>query len=233
VYQLDDRIAAPPPRNKSPQFRTTPIASKLLALVLGASLAAAAFTTASATTLSARSADSVYREIGLSGQLDSAAFNAAYRRLEQQGLRGGVVAIADMTQPSTAKRLYVIDLDSKKLILRTYVAHGQNTGDVEAKHFSNKMDSHQTSLGLYRVGSTIRSPKHGAALLLDGLDQPLNGMARAREIIIHGADYVSEAFIAARGRLGRSWGCPAVSRADMPKVIESLANGGHLFVFGG
>jgi hypothetical protein len=200
--------------------------------MLGATLTAAASTNAIAATVSGRAIDSVYREIGLSGQLDSAAFHAAYRRLEKEGIRG-VVAIADMTLPSTAKRLYLIDLDSKKLLLRTYVAHGQNTGDLEAKHFSNKLDSHQSSLGLYRVGSTIRSPKHGAALLLEGLDKSLNGMARAREIIIHGADYVSEAFIAARGRLGRSWGCPAVARDVMPQMINSLADGGYLFVYGG
>jgi hypothetical protein len=200
--------------------------------MLGAALTAAASTNAIAATASARTADSVYREIGLNGQLDSAAFNAAYRRLEKEGIRG-VVAIADMTKPSTSKRLFLIDLDSKKVLLRTYVAHGQNTGDIDATRFSNKLDSHQSSLGLYRVGSTIRSPKHGAALLLDGLDKPLNGMARAREIIIHGADYVSEAFIAARGRLGRSWGCPAVARDVMPQMISSLADGGYLFVYGG
>jgi hypothetical protein len=201
-------------------------------VLLGAASLAAVPASAAASTSTLEVA-TLYREIGLAGQLDTAAFNAGLRRLEKQGVLGGVIAIADMTQPSTAKRLYVIDLDAKKLLLRTYVAHGQNTGDVNATRFSNTMNSHQTSLGLYRVGATIRSPKHGAALILDGLDTSLNGMARAREIIIHGADYVSEGFIAARGRLGRSWGCPAVAREDMPLVIQSLANGGHLFVFGG
>ena len=175
----------------------------------------------------------LYREIGLAGQLDTAVFNAGYRRITQQGVHGGVIAIADMTQPSTAKRLYVIDLDTKTLLLRTYVAHGQNTGDLNATHFSNALNSHQSSLGLYRVGATIASPTHGAALLLEGLDRTVNDMARARELIIHGADYVSAAFIAARGRLGRSWGCPAVPRDAMPQMIHSLANGGLFYVYGG
>jgi hypothetical protein len=180
-----------------------------------------------------RAADDLYREIGLAGQLDSAAFNAGYRRIEQQGVHTGVIAIADLTQPSTAKRLYVIDLDARKLLLRTFVAHGSRTGDLNATRFSDLPESHQTSLGLYRVGSTITSPKHGAALLLEGLDKLKNGRARAREIIIHGATYVSEAFIKVHGRLGRSWGCPAVPTEDMPTVIRALAGGGLLYVYGG
>jgi hypothetical protein len=175
----------------------------------------------------------LYREIGLAGVLDSAAFNAGVRSIEQHGLQADVIAIADMSQPSTAKRLYVINLKTKTLVLQTFVAHGQNTGDLTATHFSNRLDSHQSSLGLYRVGATIASPKHGAALLLEGLDRRVNDLARARELIIHGASYVSELFIKVHGRLGRSWGCPAVPRDVMPQVIHALAGGGLLYVYGG
>ena len=79
-----------------------------------------------------RASDALYRELGLAGQLDTAAFNAGYSRIEQQGVHTGVIAIADLTQPSTAKRLYVIDLDARKLLLRTFVAHGSKTGDLNA-----------------------------------------------------------------------------------------------------
>jgi hypothetical protein len=147
-------------------------------------------------------------------------------------MRTGVVAIADMTQPSTAKRLYIIDLKNRELLLRTWVAHGQATGDLVAEKFSNREGSHQTSLGLYRVGVQIQSPKHGAALLLHGLDKGVNDQALAREVIMHGAEYVSADFIARHGRLGRSWGCPAVSREAMPQMIELLADGGLLFIHG-
>lgn len=137
-----------------------------------------------------------------------------------------------MTLPSTAKRLSIIDLERKELLLTTYVAHGQGSGELFCTTFSNRHGSHATSKGLYRVGAEIISPKHGAALLLHGLDASLNGQALAREVIMHGADYVSEAFIAEHGRLGRSWGCPAVSRSDMPSMIELLADGGYLYIHG-
>jgi len=174
----------------------------------------------------------LYDAIGLEGELPEDVFTACYDRMEGKGVRGPVVAIADMTQPSTAKRLYVIDLERKALLLRTYVAHGQGSGELLATHFSNREGSHQTSLGLYRIGAEIVSPKHGAALILHGLEKGLNCQAEAREVIMHGADYVGDTFIREHGRLGRSWGCPAVSRADMPRLLELLADGGLLYVHG-
>lgn len=178
------------------------------------------------------SVEAIHKEFGLDGQLEIGVFMAGYEKVIAQQPEATMFAIADMSQPSTAKRLYVIDLKTRKLILRTYVAHGQKTGELMATSFSNEHDSHKTSLGLYRIGARITSPKHGAALLLHGLEAELNGNAMAREVIMHGADYVSEDFIKANGRLGRSWGCPAVSRADMATMIELFANGGSLYIHG-
>lgn len=176
----------------------------------------------------------LYEAVGLCEQdLEAEALAAGLERADQHGMEPRILAIADMTQPSTAKRLYIIDLERRSLLLRTYVAHGQNTGELMAEHFSNRHGSHQTSLGLYRVGAEIVSPKHGPALLLHGLEKGLNDQALPREVIIHGADYVSEDFIRQHGRLGRSWGCPAVTRDDMPKVIDLLAEGGLLYVHAG
>ena len=173
----------------------------------------------------------LYHEVGLAGEVASEVFVKAYARVSGMA-PARMLAIADMTQPSTAKRLYIIDLDRKTLMLRTWVAHGQGTGEVMARHFSNSHGSHQTSLGMYRVGAVIVSPKHGPALLLHGMDKGTNDQALAREVIMHGADYVSASFIAQHGRLGRSWGCPAVSREHMAKMIELLADGGLLYVHG-
>ena len=178
------------------------------------------------------SATALFEELGLAGQIEESVFLAGYDRALVETPDATILAIADMSQPSTAKRLYIIDLKARKLLLRTYVAHGQKSGGLMAERFSNKKDSHQTSLGLYRVGTQITSPKHGPALLLYGLDEGSNDNALAREVIMHGADYVSEDFIKVNGRLGRSWGCPAVSRADMPLMIDLLAGGGLLYVHG-
>lgn len=177
-------------------------------------------------------AAALFHEIGLDGQMTNDAFIASYNSVAAHNAQHRILAIADMTRPSTEKRLYLIDLDKKKLIMRTWVAHGSATGELYAEHFSNISGSHQSSLGLYRVGVEIVSPKHGAALLLHGLDRNLNGLALEREVIMHGADYVSADFIAQHGRLGRSWGCPTVSKADMPRMLDLLANGGLLFVYG-
>jgi hypothetical protein len=177
-------------------------------------------------------AAAVYEAAGLEGLLDWSAFRAAYERLAAEGRSVGMLAIADMRRPSHEQRLVVVDLATQRVALRTWVAHGSGSGGVVAERFGNRHGSHQTSLGLYRVGPRIRSPKHGPALLLDGLDAGLNDQARAREVIIHGADYVSQKFIAQTGRLGRSWGCPAVPRAQMAQVIALLADGGYLYIHG-
>ena len=177
-------------------------------------------------------AHELYAEICLEGQVTQTAFIRGYDALARRGAKARMLAIADMTQPSTAKRLHLIDLANKELVLSTYVAHGQGSGELYCSSFSNKHGSHATSKGLYRVGAEIVSPKHGAALMLHGLERGLNCQAEPREVIMHGADYVSEGFIAEHGRLGRSWGCPAVSRADMPRMIQLLAGGGYLYVHG-
>jgi hypothetical protein len=205
------------------------IASAMLPMLAFAALPAAA----SPSVVRREVSNALYNEIGLEGMLDRATFESALRSAEQHGLQPRMLAIADMTQPSTAQRLLVIDLQTKKIVMRTWVAHGQNSGELMATRFSNTDESHQTSLGVYRVGQRIVSPKHGPALLLEGLDRGKNDKARSREIIVHGADYVSEKFIAKTGRLGRSWGCPAIPREEMARAIEYLADGGILYVHGG
>ena len=176
------------------------------------------------------SADAMFADCGLVGVMDEDAFRKAFQSITAHHSKANIIAVADMTRPSTEKRLYVIDLDARKLLLRTWVAHGKNSGDLYCTSVSNTSGSLQTSKGLYRVGAKIISPKHGDALLLHGLDAGVNSAAESREIIIHAADYVGAGFIAAHGRLGRSFGCPAVAPEVMPKVI-SLLEGQLLYVF--
>jgi len=140
-----------------------------------------------------------------------------------------IISIADFNLPSSKKRLWIVDLAKKELLFNTYVAHGQGSGDNMASKFSNKANSHQSSLGFYVTGE-IYHGKHGLSLKLDGMDQNINNNARNRAIVVHGADYVSEDFINRHGRLGRSHGCPAVPQSLTPAIIDTIKGNTCLFI---
>ena len=162
--------------------------------------------------------------------LDQTAFNLAMRGMELVPKKKPFLLIADMTQPSSAKRLYVLDLTKKEVILRTYVAHGQNSGGLMATHFSNASDSKQTSLGFYRVMGRYHG-KHGLSLKLKGLEKGFNDNVFARNIVLHGADYVCEDTVRAKGRPGHSEGCPAIPHAASKLIINRVEGGACLFIY--
>ncbi|WP_276135237.1 murein L,D-transpeptidase catalytic domain family protein [Polluticoccus soli] len=178
---------------------------------------------------------SVYNAIDFGGKkLAYDVFKKAYTgflNLRSAGqVSKNILSIADFSQPSTAHRLWVIDLVSKKLLINDYVAHGQGSGDLYATKFSNQAQSHQSSLGFYITDGTYVG-KHGTSLRLRGVDQGYNHSAMSRAVVIHGANYVSNDAVAGMGRLGRSWGCPAVSNSLAPKFISAIKDGSVLFVY--
>ncbi|MEZ4886062.1 MAG: murein L,D-transpeptidase catalytic domain family protein [Chitinophagales bacterium] len=140
------------------------------------------------------------------------------------------LSIVDFSKPSYQKRLYVIDIKIRKVLHYTYVAHGKNTGLISADKFSNTQQSLQSSLGFYKTAETYEG-KHGYSLRLDGLESGFNSNARSRAVVMHGADYVSSDFVQQHGRLGRSWGCPAVSRAESKPIINTIKGGNCLFIY--
>lgn len=142
-----------------------------------------------------------------------------------------ILTIIDFTKPSTSKRMWIVDLKNKTLLLNTYVAHGQGSGDNIANNFSNIAESHQSSLGFY-IASETYFGKHGLSLKLDGQEKGINDLARERAIVVHGAKYVSENFIKTTGRLGRSFGCPAVSEELNAKVIDLIKGKTCFFING-
>lgn len=173
----------------------------------------------------------LYDSLNLEKQgLSKTAFAYAWYGFHKMNLGKQIMAIADFSQSSNKKRLYVIDLIQKKLLFNTFVAHGRNSGQEFAKDFSNNNSSYQSSLGFYKTLGTYQG-KHGLSLRLEGLEKGINDRAFERAIVMHGASYVSENFIKNTGRLGRSQGCPAVSMADHKKLIELLYNGAGLFIY--
>jgi hypothetical protein len=110
------------------------------------------------------------------------------------------------------------------------VAHGENSGKNYATSFSNNPDSHQSSLGYYLTGKPYIG-RHGYSLLLDGLEKGINDNARNRAVVIHGAAYVSQQFIKINGRLGRSFGCPALPEETVSAIINTIQEKSLLFIY--
>lgn len=154
-----------------------------------------------------------------------------YKSLVQNGkiVNDSILTIIDFTLPSSEKRLWMLDLKNRKVLAYTYVAHGKNTGLHYANNFSNKSGSLCSSLGFYVTGDTYFG-KNGLSLFLDGMEKGINDKARERYVVMHGADYVSEKFIEQNGRLGRSFGCPAVSQEETEFIIETIKQKSCLFI---
>jgi hypothetical protein len=141
-----------------------------------------------------------------------------------------LLSIVDLSQSSNSKRLYVIDLEKKKVLFNTYVAHGRNSGQEYASSFSNSLNSFKSSLGFYITENTYTGA-HGLSMRLRGVEQGINDIALERGIVMHGAPYVSESFIRQYGRLGRSQGCPAVAEELCEPIIHSIMGGSCFFMF--
>jgi hypothetical protein len=140
------------------------------------------------------------------------------------------LAVIDYSRPSTEPRLWVFDIASGTLLFREYVAHGQGTGENLAHAFSNRDGSHESSLGLFRTADTYYG-HNGYSLRMQGLEPGTNDAAMARAIVMHGAAYVNPQMAQKQGRLGRSWGCPALRPEVAGAVIDSLKNGQMIFAY--
>jgi L,D-transpeptidase catalytic domain len=140
------------------------------------------------------------------------------------------LTLIDYSRPSTEPRLWVFDMQTGTLLFKELVAHGRNTGDNMAVKFSDAMDSHQSSLGLFVTRDTYVG-SNGYSLRLDGLEPGFNAHARERAIVMHGAPYVDASIAARQGRLGRSWGCPALREAVAHRMIDTVRGGGVVFSY--
>jgi hypothetical protein len=141
-----------------------------------------------------------------------------------------LLTIIDYSRPSSDKRFFVIDLESECIVFKTLVAHGKNSGELYASRFSNKAQSHQSAIGFFVTGSSYKGGQ-GYSLLVSGIDTGFNDNARKRAIVIHGANYVTSDYIQQYGRLGRSFGCPALPPDINASVINLIKEGSLIFSY--
>lgn len=156
-----------------------------------------------------------------------------FENLKKAGLLNSeshLLTVCDFSMSSNTKRLWVIDINEKKVLFNSLVAHGKNTGEEFATNFSNTESSLQSSLGFYITDATYNGD-NGFSLRLLGMDKGFNDAAYRRAIVMHGADYVSEGFAAMHKRIGRSWGCPAVPRDLTQPIINTIKGRNLLFIY--
>jgi hypothetical protein len=155
-----------------------------------------------------------------------------YHQLLQKGIlvRDDILTIADFSKPSSEERLFIIDLCTQKILFKSLVAHGKNTGTLFAESFSNRPETNKSSLGFYLTLNTYEG-EHGVSLRLKGLEKNINDKAYDRAIVMHGAPYVSKNFANQYGFLGRSLGCPAIPDAIAQPIIQTIKNGSLLFIY--
>ncbi len=177
--------------------------------------------------------EDIYQKINDS-DLDFDAFNYAlkgYVKLQHtEALKNSkYLTIIDMSASANTERFYIINMETQELEHKSLVAHGQKSGSEFAKQFSNKVNSHQTSLGFYKTAETYTG-KHGLSLRLDGLEYS-NNKARERAVVIHEADYANPEYIKKNGRLGRSYGCPSLPAKDYATIVGKIKEGSCLFIY--
>ena len=174
---------------------------------------------------------SLYRSMQLEGVVNWKAFRqavAGYYKIDNR--KREVLTLIDFSRPSTAKRLFVFDMRECKVLFSSVVSHGKNSGDNYATSFSNEYGSYKSSLGFYLTESTYQG-KNGYSLILNGLEKGINDRAKERAIVVHGANYCSPSVAVSTGRLGRSFGCPALPPSLAKPIINTIKDGTLLYIY--
>lgn len=155
-----------------------------------------------------------------------------YKQLIEEGriYKKSILSICDFSQSSRRRRLYVLDVEERKLVTQTFVAHGRNSGGEYARSFSNKPESHKSSLGFYITRSTYYGG-HGLALNIEGQEHGINDRADDRKIVVHGSRYVGANFLKRNPFNGRSFGCPAIPAKETKQIIQTIKGGSVFFIY--
>ena len=171
----------------------------------------------------------LYETSSLGGQISYTLFYEGmkgYHNLRfDRGLDKDLLVIVDFRQSSSERRFYVYDIYERKLIFRTLVAHGKNSGNKYAVHYSNEVGSLASSAGFYVTGDTYIG-SNGLSLRVHGLDKGINDRVLERNIVIHSADYVRA------DSVGKSEGCLALPREINEEIINHIKGGVCIYVKG-
>ena len=175
---------------------------------------------------------SVYDSLNIKNKIDYSIFQKAYLGYVQISHKNpGVLIIIDYTKPSNEERFYVLDLNKKKLVYSTRVAHSKNSGLEIPLEFSDDPNSYQSSLGFF-VTLGEYNGAYGYSLRLKGLEENINANAEDRAIVIHGGDIVEDEYIKKFGFAGRSLGCPVLPHSITREIIDFIKHGRVLFIYG-
>ena len=175
---------------------------------------------------------SVYDSLNIKGKIDYSIFQKAYLGYVQiPNKNPGVLVIIDYTKPSNEERFYVLDLNRKKLVYSTRVAHSKNSGLEIPLEFSDDPNSYQSSLGFFLTLGEYNGA-YGYSLRLKGLEENINANAESRAIVIHGGDIVNDEYIKKYGFAGRSLGCPVLPAALTKEIVNYIKHGRVLFIYG-
>ena len=170
------------------------------------------------------------QKIGLNKKAFLFAWKGYTSLLNSGKISKSVLSICDFSQSSRKKRLYVLDLNSKRILMNTYVAHGRNSGGEFARNFSNKPESFKSSLGFFVTRNTYVG-NNGLALKMVGLEKGINDLADERRIVVHGSTYVSASYLKTNHKIGRSLGCPAVPEKEINKLVRNIKGGSCFFIY--
>jgi len=139
------------------------------------------------------------------------------------------IGVVDFAAASHEPRFHVVHLPSGQ-VESHMVAHGRGSDPDHSgflERFSNDFGSHASSSGAYVTAETYDG-KYGLSMKVKGLDWS-NNNAESRAIVIHNAWYAEPEMISAHGKLGRSEGCFAFSRASQWNVMHRLGGGRMIY----
>lgn len=223
---LDSKASANPP---PPLHRAQPMNRSLLLFVCCALLVILPSVSARAAT----APDDLAHALSLAAPAADPhvlALAARALRCVQRTTPTHILSVIDYSKPSTVRRLWVFDVRQHELLFHELVAHGRNSGANLATRFSNVPDSHESSLGTFVTDGTYIG-HNGYSLRLKGVDGRFNDNAESRAIVIHGANYVNPMLAHTQGRIGRSFGCPAVRPAVAHKLIDTIRHHSVVFAY--